>query len=55
MSDEITQNGEEKGRFGLTAAEYADLKTAVRLGMAIFGAVAVALIVVAVGSSVLGG
>lgn len=48
-------NTQDKGRFGLNAAEYADLKTAVRMGLMIFAAVATALVVVAFASNALGG
>lgn len=47
-------NQDKKGRFGLNAAEYADLKSMFRQAIAIFIAVAIALTVVALASSALG-
>lgn len=50
-----TPNNQEKGRFGLTAEEYADLKSMLRQALAIFIAVGLALTVVALVSSLVTG
>ena len=46
---------EPKGRFGLTAEEYDNLKTLLRMALAIFAAVAIALILVGTVANLLGG
>lgn len=51
----MTENQQSEnvgGRFGLTPEEYNDVKTLLKMAGAIFGAVAIALIIVAIGASI---